>query len=597
MKNYFKVLILIMMLLFIFVGCTPSEGGIIINGKNYDSDTIYAKLPSDWTNVTMQLGKETFKMKQDSDGIWYFKISNIGAKEIRFTSDTKTTELLHYEDSTKFFTYTGYNYKNELSGGFSDSFLSENIVKLSILELNDLHGYITQSSSWEAGISNAAYLIDKIRDEDNYNNTILVANGDMFQGTALSNLSHGLSVVKSMNAVGFDFMGVGNHEFDWGLTEILKYFDGDKTNGEADFPLVNSNILDKTTKELVSVENGNVKETLMIEKSGIKIGVVSLVGDIASSILSTEVENYVFQNVSECESKCIALKEAGADIILVNIHGGETSGVADYDYNQALAKMKYNDEWLVDAIINGHTHTNQYGYIERDGRDLPIVQGGSYCYNVGQIDLYMGIASKELYSSNCFTTSVYSVGKNYNDVVEDVVEEEYKKVKNELEEVYCVAGETVSYKNNLFTWSANIMKASTGCICGICNTGGLRSNGEITQNRNITLDNIYMINPFDDRIVVIEVTGKAIAKFLSRNSYVFYEFDDGYTLNSLANDNNKYKIAVIDYVYYWDQFPKGDNDIITDLILRDVMIADLRLRDTFTPSKDSKAKVGNLLNN
>ena len=117
-------------------------------------------------------------------------------------------------------------------------------VEIQILEMNDIHGHIEQDSAGKKGISNAAYLIDGIRAEDQYDNTLLVANGDMFQETAISRLSYGRVVVDCMNEMGVDFMGVGNHEFDWGFNRVLNYFDGDESNGEANFPLINSNIYD-----------------------------------------------------------------------------------------------------------------------------------------------------------------------------------------------------------------------------------------------------------------------------------------------------------------------------------------------------------------
>ena len=104
---------------------------------------------------------------------------------------------------------------------------TSSIVKINILEMNDIHGHIEQNNG-KNGISNAAYLVDEIRNEDEYDNTLLIGNGDMFQETALSRLSYGQVVVDCMNEMKFDFMGIGNHEFDWGFDRVLNYFDGEK---------------------------------------------------------------------------------------------------------------------------------------------------------------------------------------------------------------------------------------------------------------------------------------------------------------------------------------------------------------------------------
>ena len=113
------------------------------------------------------------------------------------------------------------------------------VMNLSIIEMNDVHGFVTQNSSGTYGLSNAAYRINQIRNEDSYDNTVLIANGDMFQGTGLVKMSYGRVMIEAMNEMKFDACGIGNHEFDWGLDKITQYFDGDSHNGEANFPLLN----------------------------------------------------------------------------------------------------------------------------------------------------------------------------------------------------------------------------------------------------------------------------------------------------------------------------------------------------------------------
>ena len=93
-------------------------------------------------------------------------------------------------------------------------------ITFNILEFNDVHGYIEQDSNNKRGLSNAAKIVNDIRNEDNLDNTILIANGDMFQGTALSRVSEGRVMIDAMNKMGFDACGIGNHEFDWYLSSF-----------------------------------------------------------------------------------------------------------------------------------------------------------------------------------------------------------------------------------------------------------------------------------------------------------------------------------------------------------------------------------------
>ena len=59
----------------------------------------------------------------------------------------------------------------------------------------------------------------------------------MFQGAAVSAMTRGKVVADIMNYIGFDAMTLGNHEFDWGINDIIRYHDGDEENGEANFSI------------------------------------------------------------------------------------------------------------------------------------------------------------------------------------------------------------------------------------------------------------------------------------------------------------------------------------------------------------------------
>ena len=139
----------------------------------------------------------------------------------------------------------------------------------------------------------------------------------------------------------FDMMGIGNHEFDWGIDKIFNYFDGDSTNGEASFKLVNSNV----AKNGSIVTKENICDSLIIEKMGVKVGILSYIEpECYSSILQPLVNDYSFLDIiSSVTTKGRQLKDAGVDVLIVNVHGGYTTNnynfydILDYSVNQSLA--------------------------------------------------------------------------------------------------------------------------------------------------------------------------------------------------------------------------------------------------------------------
>ena len=561
-----------------------------------EDGVIYAYFDSSWTNPQIIINNnKTYNMTAVDDHFEYKPSGNV--ETVIFQSGGLKTETLDFDEDSYTFVLGNRRYNGLYDGYFTDKVNANNeVTKITTLELNDMHGYIERQNGVN-GLSSASYLINLIRNEDDKDNVILAANGDMFQGTALSNLTRGRSVVEIMNAMEFDFMGIGNHEFDWGLEEIFKYFDGNKNNGEANFPLVNSNVYFKSTNSVVVYDGYNVLESLMLEKDGLKIGVVSCIGMLKSSILATRTEDYNFESiVSTATPLCKALKDNGADIILVNLHDGSGTGVSDYTTNTSLASIQYKGKNLIDIVINGHTHYNQFGYIERNGADLPVTQAACNCEYLGELCVYYDHVLGEVVYSRVATYNLQSVvGNKYDENIEAIVNEKYNDVKTQLEETYCRAGETVRQKNQLFDWAAQVMLKSVGADVAVSNTGGIRSTGRIYAGENITLSNMFEIIPFDNEIILCEVQGSVLKTYLKTTSN-YYGLKNNADVNSLSN-SYIYKVAVIDYVYYGNYFMSNSNPINTHVIYREALIEDLKLRNTFNVSSDKSAVIGLLYPN
>lgn len=456
-------------------------------------------------------------------------------------------------------------------------------VKINILQMNDIHGHIEQNSNGKNGISNAAYLVNSIRSEDDYDNTLLVGNGDMFQETAISRLSYGEVVVECMNEMKFDFMGIGNHEFDWGIDKVFNYFDGDDSNGEADFPLINSNVYHNNKL----VINDNIYESKIFEKDDVKIGVISLIGDVMGSINANMSIGYNFKAKSNEMVEIVTrlgknLKDNNADIIVVNIHDGDSTGIRKYEPNNLIANIKYNNEYLVDVVINGHTHTKQTGTINRTGGvPMPVIQSSGSLQTFGRVDLVFDTVNKEVKS---VTTSHVSVGStsNYDSKVEEIVDSFYEKSKDVIEEVYCKNEAYISrYEDTLFNYAANLMMAGTGADAAIGNFGGFRNSVETGY---LDFNKVYALNPFDNHIILCEIKGSDLIKFSNDN----IEFNYCYTTDDSIISDKTYTLAVIDYVYFSYYFKNYRYSDYVDTLLevRNLMIEDLRLRESFNINTD-----------
>jgi 2',3'-cyclic-nucleotide 2'-phosphodiesterase/3'-nucleotidase len=479
------------------------------------------------------------------------------------------------------------------NGGTQNIDTPKEEIDLSIITMNDLHGYIEQDDYGEGGISNAAYLINQIRAESD--ETILIANGDMFQGTAISNMTQGKSVIEIMNMMNFDVMGIGNHEFDWELDTILSYFDGDDTNGEANFPLLNANIYNLEDDSLVTVVNGKVFSSYIIEKDNIFVGVISYVGDVYDSIAYTQVQDYYFDLdiAASVETLSSDLRENGADLVIVNIHGGSGNNIENYEYNQEIALLKDGENnYLVDAVINGHTHQRQTGMILRtSGSPLLLIQAGGNNQAIGEINFTIKTSDKSIIDYEVNVIDISSAGTNYDEDIETYISE----VNDSLGSTNLVmSGETILERYQLYDWIANVISAGTGADIGISNTGGVRSTGNIKADEYVTLAQMYEVFPFDNTVYLFEATYEEIEPLLSSSS-IHFTFAEGITETS----QESYTVAMTSYVYFWDQMitVQGEEDVDTGLYVRDLLIEDLTIKgennELFEPTDHPEASITN----
>jgi 5'-nucleotidase len=211
---------------------------------------------------------------------------------------------------------------------------------LRILHTNDHHARIepvvggTPSAPIHAGVSRRKPIIDALRAEGG--NQLLLDAGDIFQGTLYFNLYRGMADLEFYNALGYQAMAVGNHEFDIGQAPFADFVRAAK------FPILSANI--RTDPD--STLDGLIKPHIVEWVGGRPIGIVGLTTEDTAT-LSNPGPGLTFTNALEALQLSVArLRQDGVQIIIALTHMGV---VAD----RALARQVDG----LSAIIGGHTHT------------------------------------------------------------------------------------------------------------------------------------------------------------------------------------------------------------------------------------------------
>lgn len=250
---------------------------------------------------------------------------------------------------------------NEVSGSTTVYEIVPNTpFNLTLLHTNDFHAHVDQFQNNGAycplttagcigGSARLKTKIDEVRAAND--NLLLLDAGDQFQGTLYYIQYKSDILTRTMNALGYQAMAIGNHEFDSGPAELSKFIDG------VTFPVLSSNI-DATNEPLLA---GKIQPSTIITINGTPIGVVGLTTS-ETPMLSSPGNNITFTaEVTALQNAVNALQAQGIDKIVALTHVG-------YEVDLSLAPVITG----VDVIIGGHSHTFLYTPITTTNGDTPV---------------------------------------------------------------------------------------------------------------------------------------------------------------------------------------------------------------------------------
>ncbi len=419
--------------------------------------------------------------------------------------------------------------------------------------INDNHGAFTSSND-STGVERIDTLLTML--ENANGDYIKIANGDLLQGSYVSNSLRGRPMIEALNEMNFTCFVIGNHEFDWGIEEIAKYADGILDNGEAEFPFLGANIVYK--------ESGKRPEWIepytIVEQNGLKVGIIGVIGDrLESSILSTKVEDYEFLPYTSMVGEYAAeLREAGCDSVVLATHEYEQGT------NNTIATL--SDIQAIDAIFCAHTHQKINDQVARsDGYLIPVLQN----YGNG------GTASELIldYSSDNYpvvTSRQYNI-RSYDLSVEmtQSVIERYREAIKSSEEIITELPNPLS-KSELGVLACDSMKFEFSVDIGAINIAGVRATIDHTS---VTAADLYKVFPFDNYIVLVTISGEQIKELYTRSGSFLY-FNSDFDPSDFS-DKDEYTVAVVDYVFespYYTYVFDGSNYQYTAQHLRELMI-------------------------
>jgi len=244
---------------------------------------------------------------------------------------------------------------------------------ITILHTNDIHGRLENVIKGDNGIARIATLVEEIREQAALEGrfVLLLDAGDATHGTLLANYFEGEPVIDVMNAMGYDAMEIGNHDFNYGQAGLAE------RAAQADFPLLCANVVETATGMVPSY----LKPYVIKEVGGRRIAIFGLITPETPWVTHPKnVVGLTFLDPIETAKQLVPKLRPKADVIIALTHIG-------YPMDRDLAE---NVEGI-SVIVGGHSHT-KIVTPENIG-DTIIVQAWEYGKVLGRLDLTLSVQS------------------------------------------------------------------------------------------------------------------------------------------------------------------------------------------------------------
>lgn len=328
---------------------------------------------------------------------------------------------------------------------------------------------------------------------------LLLDAGDWWQGTPEGSVSRGASVAEVFNALGYDAVVVGNHEYDAGQ-EALK----------ALVPTVRAAVLSANTRDAATGRRVDwLRPWTIKEVAGVKFGIFGLTtSGMAGVVFSRHIEGLSFRReVDEAREAVAELRQAGAEVIVALTHVGfEEPGGAPFEGDQTIAREVPG----IDLIVGGHSHT----FLHQEHRDPKhgtlVVHAGQNLLAVGRTTLVIDEATHRVLSAEDELVDL-DPAQGEDPAVKALVAARAAEADRVFSTVVASAPAALARnfegESALGGWMTDCYREHTGAEIGLQVGGGIRAD---LPAGPVTLRHLFNVMPFDNALVKLRLKGREV---------------------------------------------------------------------------------------
>ena len=479
--------------------------------------------------------------------------------------------------------------------------------ELVVLNTNDTHGADLAANDGTGGFASQATFVKQVRAGNK--NVLVLHAGDVNTGSSLSNMFDAEPDIKCLNAIGYDAVTLGNHEFDGTLEKLKKQIALSK------FQWISANIMQGKTYL--------VKPYIIKNYDGFRVAVIGLTTRRTLTIASPD-KSLTFTDEIETAKKMVNLvrSKEHADIVIVCGHLGD---VAETDEHETSVKLAQNVPGI-DLIIDGHSHS--YFAEPKIVNGIPIVTANVYGKYVGDgvMTIKNGRKVDFIWKPVEITTKDFAPDPEITKLLEPYVQ----KADASLKDIVLTTTAPFPFGQKLTRYqemaSGDVLCDGMVAYCrnqGICIDGAIANGGGIRSELpagNVTRGDVLTMLPFDNVLFVLTLKGSdlvdlfdfigsvkqgagAWAQVSKEIKYtIVYDAQGNGTISGLTiggapvDPDRTYKIATNDYMAGggdgYAAFKKSIDTFNSSMLLSSIFIDYVKsFKGDFTPVTDGRITV------
>ncbi|HEX5138761.1 MAG TPA: bifunctional UDP-sugar hydrolase/5'-nucleotidase [Planctomycetota bacterium] len=413
---------------------------------------------------------------------------------------------------------------------------------------------------------------------------LLLDAGDIYQGTPIGNETRGEAVIAAMNTLDYDAMALGNHEFDYGVGNVVRLV------RQAKFPVLAANA--SGVRE--------VKPYVLLAPPRVpcRIAVIGLITTETPHITGPGATKGV-RFSDPVEATRAIMKEVEADLFIVVSHIGR-------DADLKLAAQVDG----IALIAGGHSHTPVNDRVN----GTLVLQTHAKSLSLARADLTLDPNGWKVVDAKGRLLPVDPRAAPADPAVTDVIGKYGKDLDARLKEVVGeLLGPARRDDGTAGNWMADVIRSVGKAEIGFTNRGGVRAD---LEKGPVTRADCYRLMPFDNDVVSMDLTGKEIRGLLDRNfagATSPYRLDwsglvvdvegTGGTYRVVAveaggkplEDGRTYRVATNSFLAAggdgFETFRRGKNTSNAGVLIRDALANDLLERSPLMPPPDPRVRV------